>query len=112
MALQQRLSLSPRLSQRLVLTPAMQQAIKLLQLSNIELAEYVEGELEQTLADGVVIEHDWIVRRTATSTTPLVPVSAVELTGRHMLVNVLAASAVGMYSLIATSRSSEWSRAR
>jgi UDP-N-acetylmuramoylalanine--D-glutamate ligase len=48
--------------------------------------------LERELRDGVVVERDWIVRRTATGTTPLVPVSAVELTGRHMLVNVLAAT--------------------
>jgi len=45
MALQQRLDL--RQSQALVMTPQLQQAIKLLQLSNLELAEFVERELEQ-----------------------------------------------------------------
>jgi RNA polymerase sigma-54 factor len=45
MALTQRLDL--RQSQALVMTPQLQQAIKLLQLSNVELAAYVEGELEQ-----------------------------------------------------------------
>lgn len=35
-----------RQGQSLVMTPQLQQAIKLLQLSNIELAEFVEGELE------------------------------------------------------------------
>ena len=45
MALSQRLDL--RQSQALVMTPQLQQAIKLLQLSNIELASYIEGELEQ-----------------------------------------------------------------
>lgn len=43
--------LGPRLDQRqsqsLVMTPQLQQAIKLLQMSNIELSEYVESELEQ-----------------------------------------------------------------
>ncbi len=43
--------LSPRLDQRqsqsLVMTPQLQQAIKLLQMSNIELSEFVETELEQ-----------------------------------------------------------------
>lgn len=34
-------------SQQLVMTPQLQQAIKLLQLNNIELAEYVEEELEK-----------------------------------------------------------------
>ena len=45
MALQQRLSLSPKLSQRLVLTPAMQQAIKLLPLTTLELAEVINQEM-------------------------------------------------------------------
>ncbi|MDJ0944056.1 MAG: RNA polymerase factor sigma-54 [Kiloniellales bacterium] len=44
MALTQRLEL--RQSQSLVMTPQLQQAIKLLQLSNIELGEFVEAELE------------------------------------------------------------------
>ena len=45
MALTQRLEL--RQGQSLVMTPQLQQAIKLLQLSNIELSAYVEGELER-----------------------------------------------------------------
>ncbi|MBI1776071.1 MAG: RNA polymerase factor sigma-54 [Proteobacteria bacterium] len=45
MAISQRLDL--RQSQSLVMTPQLQQAIKLLQLSNLELADYIERELEQ-----------------------------------------------------------------
>jgi RNA polymerase sigma-54 factor len=45
MALTQRLQL--RQSQALVMTPQLMQAIKLLQLSNLDLAAYVEGELER-----------------------------------------------------------------
>jgi RNA polymerase sigma-54 factor len=45
MAATQRLDL--RQTQTLVMTPQLQQAIKLLQLSHLELAEYVERELEQ-----------------------------------------------------------------
>ena len=45
MAVTQRLEL--RQSQSLVMTPQLQQAIKLLQLSNMELAAYVEQELER-----------------------------------------------------------------
>ena len=45
------MALAPKLefrqSQQLVMTPQLQQAIKLLQLSNLELAEYVEEQLEQ-----------------------------------------------------------------
>src|ERR1700744_1180643 len=39
--------LEMRQGQSLVMTPQLQQAIKLLQLSNIELAEYCETELEK-----------------------------------------------------------------
>jgi RNA polymerase sigma-54 factor len=45
MALTQKLEI--RQSQTLVMTPQLMQAIKLLQLSNLDLASYVEGELER-----------------------------------------------------------------
>ena len=45
MALSQRLEI--RQSQSLVMTPQLMQAIKLLQLSNLDLVAYVEGELER-----------------------------------------------------------------
>ncbi|MGC2122436.1 MAG: RNA polymerase sigma-54 factor, partial [Xanthobacteraceae bacterium] len=45
MALTQRLLI--RQSQALVMTPQLMQAIKLLQLSSLDLAAYVEGELER-----------------------------------------------------------------
>jgi RNA polymerase sigma-54 factor len=41
------LRLDLRQSQALVMTPQLQQAIKLLQLGNLELSTYVQGELEQ-----------------------------------------------------------------
>ena len=46
------------------------------------------------VADGFVADAGWITRRTATSHEQLVPVTAVELAGRHMLDNVVAATAV------------------
>ncbi len=45
MSINQRLDLKQ--GQNLTMTPQMQQAIKLLQMSNLELAEFVEGELEK-----------------------------------------------------------------
>ena len=45
MSLNQRLDI--RQSQTLVMTPQLQQAIKLLQMSNQELSEFVEQEVEQ-----------------------------------------------------------------
>jgi UDP-N-acetylmuramoylalanine--D-glutamate ligase len=46
------------------------------------------------VAEGFVVDGDWIVRRTATARQPVVPTAAVELAGRHMLDNVTAAVAV------------------
>jgi len=43
---------------------------------------------------GFVAEDGWIVKRTSTGDERLIPVSAVELAGRHMLHNVVAAAAV------------------
>ena len=52
------MALTPRLdlrqSQSLVMTPQLQQAIKLLQLSNLELVAYVDSEIEQN----PLLEHD------------------------------------------------------
>ena len=50
--------------------------------------------LQAQLADGIVIDGGAIVRRTATGTQPLVPLSAIRLLGQHLVADVLAASAV------------------
>jgi UDP-N-acetylmuramoylalanine--D-glutamate ligase len=50
--------------------------------------------LETALADGVTVQDGEIVRREAGRVTALLPVSAVKLPGRHLLGDVLAASAV------------------
>src|SRR5262249_24286551 len=57
------MAIAPRLElrqgQSLVMTPQLQQAIKLLQLSNVELAEFVETELERNpLLERAEIEQD------------------------------------------------------
>jgi UDP-N-acetylmuramoylalanine--D-glutamate ligase len=49
--------------------------------------------LQGAAAATFVVDRDWIVRRTAANVERLIPVDAVELAGRHMLNNVLAASA-------------------
>jgi RNA polymerase sigma-54 factor len=55
--MQQKLGLSARLSQRLILTPSLQQAIKLLPLTTLELAEVLEQEvMENPLLEEVPIE--------------------------------------------------------
>src|SRR5437667_12572319 len=56
MALEQKLSV--RLSQKLIMTPSLQQAIKLLQMSKLELVEEIAQELEANpvLEDGSTTE--------------------------------------------------------
>ena len=49
--------------------------------------------LSGRIASGFVVDGEWIVRRTTAGPERLVPIAAVELTGRHMLNNVLAATA-------------------
>jgi len=57
LALHQKLGLSARLSQRLILTPSLQQAIKLLPLTTLELAEVLEQEvMENPLLEEVPVE--------------------------------------------------------
>ena len=57
MAIQQKLGLQARLSQRLILTPSLQQAIKLLPLTTLELAEVLEQEvMENPLLEEVPVE--------------------------------------------------------
>jgi len=54
------------------------------------------------LAEGFLVDGDWIVKRTHTNVERLIPVSAVELTGRHMLNNVVAAAAVAAVAGVPT----------
>ena len=56
-------------------------------------AQRVLFSLQGTAREGFVVDGDWIARRTATNVNRLFPVTVVELAGRHMLNNVLAAAA-------------------
>ena len=50
--------------------------------------------LHETLAEGIVVQGDAIVRRTSAGSEPLVPLSSIRLLGRHLVADVLAAAAV------------------
>lgn len=50
--------------------------------------------LSDSLPTGVIVRGDEIVRRTADGDQPLLPVSSIRLLGRHLIADVLAASAV------------------
>ncbi len=71
-ALHQKLGLSARLSQRLILTPSLQQAIKLLPLTTLELAEVLDQEvMENPLLEEVPVEET----KTSEELAPEEPVS-------------------------------------
>jgi len=70
LAYQQKLGLSQRLSQRLILTPSLQQAIKLLPLTTLELAEVLEQEvMENPLLEEVPVEETKTVEEIAQEET-------------------------------------------
>ena len=56
-------------------------------------ARRVFFSLDGSVADGFVVDDDWIARRAGTDVERLIPLGAVQLIGRHMLNNVLAATA-------------------
>ena len=62
--------------------------------SSRTLARRIEFSPSGNIPIGFVVDGDWIVRRTAAGVERLVPTDAVELAGRHMLDNVVAATAV------------------
>ena len=66
-------------------------------------AQRVRFSPMSSVDQGFVADGEWIVRRTASGVERLVPVSAVELTGRHMLHNVIAATAVATIAGVAPS---------
>ncbi|NOT25381.1 MAG: UDP-N-acetylmuramoyl-L-alanine--D-glutamate ligase [Acidobacteria bacterium] len=66
-------------------------------------AQRVYFSLADHTQTGFVVDGDWIVQRTPTSVDRLLPVSAVELAGRHMLNNVLAATAVASIASVPSS---------
>jgi UDP-N-acetylmuramoylalanine--D-glutamate ligase len=57
-------------------------------------AQRVAFALSGRIPQGFVVDGEWIVKRTTAGNEKLVPIAAVELTGRHMLHNVLASAAV------------------
>jgi UDP-N-acetylmuramoylalanine--D-glutamate ligase len=57
-------------------------------------ARRFDFSLDSTLADGVTVDEGIIVRRSGGVSVPLVPLTAVQVPGRHLLSDVLAATAV------------------
>ncbi len=65
-----------------------------LQMAATGRAQRLLFSMRDSLAEGVVLEGDAIVRRTSAGDEPLIPVSAIRLIGRHLIDDVLAAAAV------------------
>jgi UDP-N-acetylmuramoylalanine--D-glutamate ligase len=57
--------------------------------------------MHDTLVDGIAIEGNTIVRRTAAGDQPLVPLASVRLLGRHLIADVMAAAAVAAIAGVA-----------
>ncbi len=72
-----------------------------LQLARSGRARPVRFALESEIDEGLVVADDSVAYRSPAGVRPLLPVSAVKLPGRHLLGNVLAASAAGYLAGVA-----------
>ena len=86
-----RLFVNQRSSDTLVVNADDPEVLRLVRDSHARRVSYA---LREPLTEGVVVAGDTIVRRSVAGDEPLVPLSAVRLPGRHLLGDVLAASAV------------------
>jgi len=68
---------------------------RVLQMARASLARPVQFAVNATVSSGVSITQDAITYRSSEGVRPLVPLSAVQVPGRHLLSNVLSATAVG-----------------
>src|SRR5207244_1581944 len=66
-----------------------------LELARVGRARRFDFALDGSVADGVTVEGQAIVRRNRDGAAPLLPLTSVKLPGRHLLSDVLAATAVG-----------------
>lgn len=66
-----------------------------LDIARASRARQLQFACETDLDEGIVVADDTIAHRTAAGDSPLVPLEAVHLRGRHLLSDVLAAAAVG-----------------
>jgi UDP-N-acetylmuramoylalanine--D-glutamate ligase len=65
-----------------------------LTLAGVGRARQVRYAVDHIHEADVFVERDFIWQRTSEGATPLVPLSSIELSGRHMLSNVVAATAI------------------
>jgi UDP-N-acetylmuramoylalanine--D-glutamate ligase len=65
-----------------------------LRMASATLARRLEFSMTDSLASGVLVRGDEIVRRTPAGDQLLVPLSSIRLIGQHLIADVLAASAV------------------
>ena len=100
MALTQKLEF--RQTQALVMTPQLMQAIKLLQLSNLDLAAYVEGELERNPLLERAAESESDAADVSTQSTESESTAAAEASGADWLGEDLATSRAAIEDQLGT----------
>ena len=100
MALTQKLEF--RQTQALVMTPQLMQAIKLLQLSNLDLAAYVEGELERNPLLECAAESESDAADVSTQSTESESTAAAEASGADWLGEDLATSRAAIEDQLGT----------
>lgn len=64
------------------------------QIASAAVSRRLVFSMSDSLASGVLVRGNEIVRRTAEGDQPLVPLTSIQLIGRHLIADVLAASAV------------------
>ena len=64
------------------------------QMASAALSRRLVFSMSDSLASGVLVRGNEIVRRTPAGDQPLVPLSSIQLIGQHLIADVLAASAV------------------
>jgi len=67
-----------------------------LELTDRGQARLLRFSMETSLDEGIVIANDFVVYRTGQRDVPLIPLSAVHLSGQHLVGGVLAAASVAM----------------
>jgi UDP-N-acetylmuramoylalanine--D-glutamate ligase len=65
-----------------------------LELAAVSRARRLQYAIDRTGDAGIFVDRDFIWQRTSEGRTPLVPLAAIRLAGRHMLSNVTAATAI------------------
>lgn len=74
---------------------------QVLELARRGRARRLQYAVTSSISEGIVVEREMVVQRSASGRRPLFPLSSVGLRGQHLLSDVLAAAAVGVVAGVA-----------